>query len=247
MKKIKVGIDINEIFRARWIQFDRFYAQEFGEDNIPEQQYVFDYFNDYVWNDTKEEVKELKEPDEMPDSINPLDYAVDDNGDAPADVFLFKKSKSINLTAKEVYNRFMYEDFLFEIFGSAPLMYKNLDVDVNKFYFKYKDHIEFVIFSVENEFSISPTLFFLSKMSCKFTNIKFVKKNTDIWKDVDVLITTDPDLLTSKKPQRKKLIKIIRPYNKTIRNNNINIEKIQLNELRDDKKFEKIIRFKNKK
>ena len=38
MSKVKVGIDINEILRARWLQFDRFYVQEYGEDQVPEDQ-----------------------------------------------------------------------------------------------------------------------------------------------------------------------------------------------------------------
>ena len=31
MRKIKVGISIDEILRAKWLQFDRYYVQEFAK------------------------------------------------------------------------------------------------------------------------------------------------------------------------------------------------------------------------
>ena len=90
MSKLKIGIVIDEILRAKWLQFDRFYAQEFGEENIPEKQpYVYDFFKGYPWKDIVKIVKELKEPEEMPDNINPVHYQVDKDGDADADNFLF--------------------------------------------------------------------------------------------------------------------------------------------------------------
>ena len=118
MRKIKVGISIDEILRAKWLQFDRYYVQEFGEDGVPDNPYVYDFFNNYKFNDIVEKIKELKEPEDTPDDINPIYYEVDKKtGEAPADVFLFKKEQEVKLNAKEVYNRFMYEDFLFEIHG----------------------------------------------------------------------------------------------------------------------------------
>ena len=201
MSKLKVGIDINEVLRARWLQFDRYYVQEFGEDSVPKDQaYVFDLFENYKWEDTVEEVKELKEPEDMPEDINPLEYQVDNNGEAEADIFLFKKTEEVKLTAKQVYNRFMYEDYLLEIHGSAPFMYRGMDLDVNNFLEKYGDTVDFVALSVENKFSIPPTLFFLSKMSSRFKNIAFVDKAEDMWNHTDVLITTNPEILDAGTP-----------------------------------------------
>ena len=102
MGKLKIGIVVDEILRAKWLQFDRFYAQEFGEDgeDVPDA-YVYDFFNTYRWKDTVETIKELKEPDDMPDNINPVHYQVDEKGEAEADSFLFKKEEEIKLTAKE--------------------------------------------------------------------------------------------------------------------------------------------------
>ena len=218
-KKLKVGIDINEVFRAKWLQFDRFYAQEFekGEEEIV-PNYCYDFFKNYEWNDTVEIIKELKEPDtDFPDDINPIHYQVDENGEADADAFLFKKTEELRLTAREVYNRFMYEDYVFEIHASAPIMYKGMDLHAKNFYLKYGEHSNFTLFSVENQFSIPSTLFFLSRMTSRFKNIKFIDKNLEMWDDIDVLITTDPEILTLGAPWGKKLIKLIRHTTKKLK------------------------------
>jgi hypothetical protein len=246
MSKIRVGIDINEILRAKWLQFDRFYSQEFGEEGAPQPQpYVYDYFKYYRWNDMVEKQKELKEPDEIPENINPIEYQIDDKtGESPADVFLFKKDEEIKLTAREVYNRFMYEDYVFEIHASATMMYKGMDLHINKFLLKYSNTAEFTALSVENIFSIPPTLFFLSKITSRFKNYRFVNKSIDMWKDVDVLITTDPEILELGVPWGKKLIKLIRPYNEKIKSGSLEV--LQINDLNENKEFEKIIKYKNK-
>jgi len=239
----RIGIDINEVLRARWLQFDRFYAQEFGEEGIPENPYVWDFFKHYKFEDITEEIKYLKEPEEMPDKISPLDYQVTEKEDeAPADVFLFKKPEEIKLTAREVYNRFMFEDYLFEIFGSSTPMYRGMDLHVNEFLEKYQNYAEFTVMSVENKFSIPPTLFFLSKITSRFKNYRFVDKNTKMWEDIDILITADPELLKLGSPWGKKIIKLSRPFNENIKK--VDLEVLQINDLTNNSKFEKLIKYK---
>ena len=244
MNKLRIGIDINEVLRAKWVQFDKYYIEEFGEEGAPKgNPYVYNYFNSYGFKNTVEIEKELKEPEDMPNDINPIDYQHDKKlGEAPADIFLFKAPVKRELTAREVYNRFVNQDFLFEIFGAAPMMYRNMDVQINKFLEQYEKNVEFTVLSVENKFTIPPTLFFLSKISMRFKNYKFVDKATDMWQHVDVLITTDPAILNSKIPWGKKLIKITRPYNEEIKVGSIEVK--QVADLIDNVNFEKIIKFK---
>jgi len=246
MKKLKVGIDINEVLRARWLQFDRFYAQEFGEEGIPKETkdaYCYDFFKTYQWKDTVEIVKELKEPEDMPDNINPIHYQVDEEkGVADADSFLFKKPIEIKLSAKEVYNKFMYEDYCFEIHGTAPVMYKGMDLHVKNFVLKYDKVVDFVVLSVENFFTIPPTLFFLSKMTSRFKEYKFVDDSLEMWKYSDILITADPELLKIGEPWGKKLIKVKRPFNENIKAGSMEI--LQVNDLIENPDFEKIIKYK---
>jgi len=263
MSKLRVGIEINEILRARWLQFDRYYVQEFGEEAVPEnQEYVYDLFSTYKWEDVVEVNKELKEPEDIPKDINPLEYQVNDNGEADADIFLFKKPEELKLTAKQVYNRFMFEDYLLEIHGSAPPMYRGMDLEVNKFLDKYSDTVEFSVLSVENKFSIPPTLFFLSKITSRFKNIRFVDKAEDMWEYVDILITTNPKLLDNGVPdgkfemshenevntinisQRDKhIIKLDRPYNKKCQDGAIKGQLLQINDLNGNEMFEKLINY----
>lgn len=243
MSKVRVGIDINETLRARWLQFDRYYVQEFGEEGAPKKQpYVYDFFKHYEFKETTEIIKELKEPEDTPEDINPLDYQVKEGDEAPADFLLFKKEEKIVLSPKEVYNRFMYQDYLLEIHGAAPMMYRNMDVQVNEFYSKYSDSVKFTLFSVENKFSIPPTLFFLSKISSRFKNISFVDNVIDMWKNIDVLITTDPELLLLGAPWGKKLIKLKRPYNENIKSGSLEV--LQIADLTNNMLFEKIIKYK---
>jgi hypothetical protein len=247
-RKVRVGIDVNEVLRARWLQFDRFYSQEFGDEGIPKTEpYVYDFFKHYAWKDTVEIVKELKEPEDMPEHINPIEYQPDatDGGKAPADAFLFKKPEEIKLTAKEMYNRFMYQDYLFEIFGSAPMMYRNMDLHVNNFLEKYQECADFTVISIENKFSIPPTLFFLSKITSRFKKYQFVDNSIDMWEHVDVLITTDPEILKGGAPFGKKLIKLNRPYNQNIPVGVLKKQEIlQIADLIDNQEFEKIIKYK---
>lgn len=242
-KKIKVGIDINEVFRAKWLQFDRYYVQEFGEEGVPEQPYVYDFFKHYKFEDIVEVEKELKEPEDMPENINPIDYQVDERfNEAPADAFLFKTPVKKELTAKEVYNRFMYEDYVYEIHASAPIMYRGMDLHAKEFCEKYSNNVEFTLYSVENFFSIPSTLFFLSKMTSRFKNIRFVDKPIEMLNNSDVLITTDPDILNLGVPWGKKIIKLKRPYNENI--TGCSMEVLQIADLIKNPEFEKIIKYK---
>jgi len=242
MAKLRVGIDINEILRAKWLQFDRFYSQEFGEDQHV-AKYVYDFFKEYKWEDTVEVINELKEPGEMPENISPVEYQVDEKtGEANADIFLFKAPEKNVISAKDMYNRFMYEDYVFEIHASATMMYKGMDLHVKNFCLKYGNTADFTLFSVENQFSIPPTLFFLSKMTSRFKNYCFVDDSLDMWKNVDVLITTDPKILELGCPWGKKLIKMKRPYNENIKVGSLEV--LQIADLIDNPDFEKIIKYK---
>ena len=194
-KKIKVGIDINELIRARSIQFDRYYVNEFGEEGAPKgQPYSYDFFNDYKWDDISEDENILL--DDAPEDIDPRDYIVDPKtGVAPADVFLMKKN-TIVLTAKEVYERFLYKDFVFEIFASAPSIYPNIELDLDKILRKYSEQVDFILFSKENLYTRPSTFSFLSKTRCRFNEVRLYDNYDDLINGLDIVITTDPELIT---------------------------------------------------
>ena len=230
-KKIKIGIDINEVLRARWLQFDKFYVEEFGGDEDPDYPYVYDFFKEYHWEDTVKEVKMFNE--DLPEDINPMDYQIDpETGEAPVDYLAFS-STTESYTAKEMYNKFMYEDYNFEVHGSAPVMYKQMDLHAEKFYSQYKDCADIVILSQENWFSIPPTLFFLSRIMSRFKEFRFVEDKQEMWDGVDVLITTDPEILDAGTPEGKELIKLQRPYNKDCQDGALGLDGREVYHLRD--------------
>lgn len=236
-KRKTICIDINEVLRYRWLQFDRFYVEEFGEEGIPEIPYVYDFWNDYKWKTKEETINFLN--DDLPDTISPLEYAVDEEtGEAPVDFMAFKP-ETTKIKPRDVYKKFMYEDFLFEIHGSAPMMYKGLDKDLETFYTKFKDQFEIKIVSKENWFTIPPTLFFLSKCMPRIGNYHFVESNKEVWDSCDILISSDPELLVNI-PRGKKIIKVLRPFNEKLKTKN-KIEIFQIVDLLHNKEFEKII------
>jgi hypothetical protein len=71
---------------------------------------------------------------------------------------------------------------------------------------------EISLVSREVNKAIPSTLFFLSKTGCRASNILFVKKNEDEWKNADVLITANPKSLAAK-PDGKISVKVKTPYN----------------------------------
>lgn len=139
----------------------------------------------------------------------------------------------------EELNKFMYVDASLEVFGHAGEVKLNSVEHLNQLHNLIEDmgHTPMII-SKELNNSKPATLFFLSKLSCKVSNIKFVRDYSHKWDHVDVLITASPETLLSK-PLEKVSIKVINTYNK---NCNSDYTIVDLKELLDDKNMlEKIL------
>ena len=213
-----IGIEIDEIIRAKYSEFDKYYAEEFGENLANEGKYTLDYKRDFHWEDTEEIINYLNE--ELPENISPIEYQVDPNtGEAPVDHMAFRK-KTEKRSADENYRKFLYEDYLLEIFGLSQKIYKDVDMHIEEFYTKYKDTVDIRIICKENWFTIPPTLFFLSKVRPRFKHFHFVENENEMWDIADVMITTDPKVIKSK-PKNKKVIMLKRPYNYNIEDDQI--------------------------
>lgn len=234
MAKKVLAIDIDEVIRSKWLQFDRFYAQEFGEEGIKMPFDTYDYKNHYEFKDKTEEINYLN--DELPEDISPTEYMLDENGNAAVDHMAFRK-KEETMTAEQMFNKFLYEDFLVEIFGSAPPLYRGLDLDLKEFTQTFEPYLDFAIFSKEQNPSISPTLFFLSKLRPTIRNYFFPLTNEEIWAKADIVITTDPSIIDSA-PEDKTIIKLRRPHND---NNLPDLTAMNFIDLLKDNEFRKII------
>jgi len=122
-----------------------------------------------------------------------------------------------NFESNKDLNRFLYDEASLEIFGHADQMYENLMTKFNMFLVDIDEEEEHIIELVSREYlkSIPSTLFFLSKLGCRATNIRFVKQYDEEWGDADVLITANPTALKNK-PKDKVSVKIKAPYNSDV-------------------------------
>lgn len=127
------------------------------------------------------------------------------------DLFKFKTKNGIN--------KFMYEDYVFEIFGEAETCTPFLDKTFNLWLLNITennddyDDIE-VMFANPKEFnaSIGCTYFFLSKIASRVREVFLPKDSSEIWGKCDVLVTADPKLL-KEKPEGKISVKINGDFN----------------------------------
>lgn len=129
----------------------------------------------------------------------------------------FNLSDHFTFSSKSELNKFLYEEASLEVFGHADQMCENLMTRFNMFLVDIEEEEEHTVELVSREYlkSIPSTLFFLSKLGCRASNIRFVKQNEEEWADVDVLITANPIALENK-PNDKVSVKIKAPYNKNV-------------------------------
>lgn len=146
-----------------------------------------------------------------------------------------------SLSAK---NKFLYEDYPYEVFGCAKLAERNLDVKLNQFVEeRCGDDFEFSFFSTkEAGLTIQSSCYFLSKTSGRLRRILFPKSFDEAWDEFDVIVTTNNELIEGKPEskwwnpfsKRKKVVKIARPFNKGLE---CDLEYDSIGEMLEDKEF----------
>lgn len=134
--------------------------------------------------------------------------------------------KTLGFKNKKEFTTFLYEDYVFEIFGEASVMTPSLDKKLNLWHLslnnndKIEEEIELILCNtMEFGASIGFTHFFLSKIAPKVRETFFPSNSMDIWEKCDILITADEKLL-KKVPNNKVCVKIKTPYNKEIKKPN---------------------------
>lgn len=117
------------------------------------------------------------------------------------------------------YQKFVYEDYPFELFGKCPTCAKKLTEQLNKWTEQTLKDVDtdepievMFVSTMEYGASIGNTYFFLSKLGTKIREIYLPQDSSTIWDRCDVLITANPKLLNSK-PENKVTIKINKDYN----------------------------------
>ena len=120
---------------------------------------------------------------------------------------------------RRAYEKFVYEDYSFELFGKCPTCTKKLTEQLNEWAEQTIKDIDtdepidvMFVSTMEYGASIGNTYFFLSKLGTKIREAYFPVDSSTIWDRCDVLITANPSLLNNK-PEGKTTIRIKKDYN----------------------------------
>lgn len=148
------------------------------------------------------------------------------------------------------YYKFLYEDYVFEIFAEAEVTEKMIDKKLNLWHIDLnsaedlEEEVELMLYNpFEFNASIGFTHFFLSKIATRIRETFFPTVSSDVFDKCDVLITAEPKLLKNK-PINKIIVKIETEYNKEC---DSDFTYKTFGEFLDDKEIiNKLIEFKNR-
>jgi hypothetical protein len=196
---MRIGIDVNGVLRDTIGKFDQLYEKHMIEKDLDEslgQTFELDMSGNTSLIESEESLFEYKKI---------------------SDVTSLNLSNHYTFKSNEELFSFSYEEYAMELFGHAPSTEMTTFNMLNDIYFEFRDNNELLVVSSEIGKSKPSTLFFLSKFGCLIEKVLFfsdVTKN-NMWKEVDILLTANPDLLLEK-PQGKIVIKYNTNYNKQI-------------------------------
>jgi hypothetical protein len=129
----------------------------------------------------------------------------------------FDLSKVFNFKSKQEYSNFVYIDYPYELFGCAEACHRNLGARlcdwIGNDLTNIEDRPEILLVSpFEYALTIQSTCHFLSHLPCRIREIYFPEDSRTIWNRCDILITANPNLLSSV-PEGKTVVKIKTDYN----------------------------------
>ena len=131
-------------------------------------------------------------------------------------------AKALGFETTKQWQRFLYEDYPFEIFGKALTPETGFAGAFNNWTLWSQDEeftgldegVEFMLANpMEFNQSIGCTYFFLSKLATRIREVYLPMDSSTIWDKCDVLITADKKLLANV-PEGKIAVKIKTEYNK---------------------------------
>jgi hypothetical protein len=194
----KIGIEINGVLRDTIGKFTQLYEKHLIEKNEVDLSNPT-YSIDMSGNTELELVEE------------PFKY------EKLSDVTSLDLTTHFSFPSKDELYSFMYEDYTMELFGHAPSTEMLSFNMLNDIYYNLRDSYDLMIVSDEIGRSKPSSLFFLSKFGCLLEKVFFYSEITknNMWDEVDILLTANPDLLLNK-PDNKIVIKFITDYNKHI-------------------------------
>lgn len=121
---------------------------------------------------------------------------------------------NVKFDSKKQLNEFLYMDYAFEIFGSAPTCQKNLGGKFVQWVEDSEDFdgepIDFIMFSRNDDaLTIQSGYFFLSKIGCRVRRAIFARSDEELFDKMDAVISADTELIR-KFPETTKKVLITR-------------------------------------
>jgi hypothetical protein len=204
-KKLFIGVSVNGVLRDYFGKIEKTHTKYFNPEDGQEIK-IKDYDLEKWIKFPEEEI--VRQEIEFNPDFNLKDFVQTDSS------FKIEEVKDDPITVDD----FIYDKCCLEIFGYAEEEMDGIVQALNDFDLHLKmlkKDYEVVITSREAGRSVPATLFFLSKTGCMIQNVKFTMGTTDCWKDVDVMITDHPEILSTK-PENKITIKVEKPFNSHI-------------------------------
>ena len=201
---MRIGIEINGVLRDTIGKFTELYEKHLvgsTEFESVDKKYEITFSGD------TDEVVEMNENTE----VNWFEYKI------LSPVTSLDMMNHFAFPSKDELYSFMYEEYTMELFGHAPSTEMMTFNVLNDIYHNLRDKYDLMIVSDEIGRSKPSSLFFLSKFGCLLEKVFFYSEITknDMWNDVDILLTANPDLLLNK-PLNKVVIKYETEFNKEI-------------------------------
>ena len=202
---MKIGIEINGVLRDTIEKFKQVYEKHLIDSTEFES---VDKKYELTFSGETNEVVEINEDL----TINNFEYKILNP------VTSLRLLDHFAFPSKDDLYNFMYKEYTMELFGHAPSSEMNTFNVLNELYYDLRDEYDLLIVSDEIGKSKPASLFFLSKFGCLLEKIIFYSETTknDMWDNVDILITSNPDLILNK-PEGKIVVKFLRDYNKNIK------------------------------
>jgi hypothetical protein len=200
----KIGIEINGVLRDTISKFTELYEKHLVDSHLYEST---DKTYEIEFSGDTDEVVEINESSE----INNFEYKI------LSPVTSLDLGSHFSFPSKDELYSFMYEEYTMELFGHAPSTEMLSFNILNDIYYNLRDTYDLTIVSDEIGRSKPSSLFFLSKFGCLLEKVFFYSEITknNMWDEVDILLTSNPDLLLNK-PDNKIVIKFITDYNKHV-------------------------------
>lgn len=201
----RIGIEINGVLRDTVGKFKNIYEKYLIESPKFEDK-TYDMTLDLLSGETSEIISQ-----EIISIDGGFKYEI------LSDVTSLELDKHFKFKDKDELYSFMYEEYTMELFGHSSSSEMNSFNTLNEFYYDNRDDFDIIIVSDEIGKSKPASLFFLSKFGCLVEQVMFYSEITKskMWDNVDILITSNPDLILNK-PMDKTVIKYITDYNKHV-------------------------------